>query len=156
MDKRTTIQEALLKLSEANSIDQVVLLCDEIDSGFVADVQTVHFSDSDWRQWNAAIRDKTQFLEQVGQGKGGEDRIFIGVFSTGISYADRLREKKGDYAKLAFLAFDTLQLTFEKDCPRELKAVIEKDASAIQAKRGQRYQVSTSGQTVLLGGTEKP
>ena len=48
MDKRTTIQEALLKLSEANSIDQVVLLCDEIDSGFVADVH----ASQDGQSWH--------------------------------------------------------------------------------------------------------
>jgi hypothetical protein len=78
-------------------------------------------------------------------------RIFAGVFPTGISYADRLREEHGDYARLAFLPFDTLQLEFSKTCPTQLKAEITEDAAKIQAQRGREYQVSASGQTVRLG-----
>ena len=79
------------------------------------------------------------------------DRLFSGVYPCGIVYADRYREKGGDYARLAFLAYDTLQLSIEDDCPAELRALIKTDAAAIQAKSGQSYQVSTSGQTVMLG-----
>lgn len=81
----------------------------------------------------------------------GHDRIFSGVYPCGISYADRCREKHGDYARLAFLSYATLELRVEDDCPAELRPLIEADAAAIQAKRGQLFQISTSGQTVLLG-----
>lgn len=79
------------------------------------------------------------------------DRLFIGCLGVGISYADRHREKHGDYARLAFLSLGTLELTVEDDCPAELRAEIESHAATIQAKRGEQYQVSTSGQTVTLG-----
>jgi len=78
-------------------------------------------------------------------------RIFACVFPTGISYADRHREEHGDYARLAFLPFATLQLEFSKTCPPQLKAEITEDAAKIQARRGSEYQVSTSGQTLRLG-----
>jgi hypothetical protein len=79
------------------------------------------------------------------------DRLFIGVYPTGIVYADRSREKHGDYARCGFLSFDTLALDLKPDCPKVLRAFIEKDAARIQAKRGEPYQVSESGQTVTLG-----
>jgi hypothetical protein len=78
-------------------------------------------------------------------------RIFACVFPTGISYADRLREEHGDYARLAFLSYATLQLEFSKTCPAQLKEEITESAAKIQAQRGSDYQVSTSGQTVRLG-----
>lgn len=84
------------------------------------------------------------------------DRLFSGVYPCGIVYADRHREKGGDYARLAFLPYDTLQLTIEVDCPAELRALIEADAAAIQARSGQSYQVSTCGQTVMLGSNHEP
>ena len=100
---------------------------------------------------------KTRIQQRIKQRKAlsndrlNRDRLFSGVYPCGIVYADRYREKGGDYARLAFLAYDTLQLRVEDDCPVELRALIETDAAAIQAKRGQPYQVSTSGQTVMLG-----
>lgn len=79
------------------------------------------------------------------------DRLFIGVFPCGLVYADRHREKHGDYAKLAFLPYDTLQLQVEKDCPPDLRVRIEEDAASMLARRGQAFPISTSGQTVMLG-----
>jgi hypothetical protein len=78
-------------------------------------------------------------------------RIFSGVFPCGISYADRARERHGDYVTLAFLSFRTLALEYAADCPPELRAWIATDAAAIQARRGETFQVSTAGQTVTLG-----
>jgi hypothetical protein len=69
----------------------------------------------------------------------------------GVVYADRQHEKDGDYARCAFLPYDDLTLKIEPDCAAELRPLIEHDASEMQAKRGQEYQVSSSGQTVLLG-----
>jgi len=82
------------------------------------------------------------------------DRLFIGVYSTGISYADRKREKHGDYAKCAFLDFDTLTLKFYPDCPASLRKEIEQHAATIQARRGEQYPIDASGHTVTLGGRQ--
>jgi hypothetical protein len=79
------------------------------------------------------------------------ERLFAGVFTTGISYADRTVEEHGDMKRLAFLDFGTLQLEVRPDCPSDLRPLIETDAAAIQAKRGEQYQVSAAGQTVTLG-----
>jgi hypothetical protein len=78
-------------------------------------------------------------------------RIFACVFATGISYADLHRQRGGDYARLAFLYFSTLKLEIQPDCPKELRQWITEDAARIQALKGQPFQVSTCGQTVLLG-----
>ena len=85
-----------------------------------------------------------------------EQRLFIGVFPAGISYCDRAQEVNSDWLKVAFLAFDTLELTFDPRCPECLVRPIRQDAAIIQAKRGELYQVSTSGQTVRLGGQVSP
>ena len=79
------------------------------------------------------------------------DRLFIGVYPCGLSYADRSREVGGDWLRLAFLSFRTLELKWSADVPVELRAAILSDAATVQARRGQPYQVSTSGQTVMLG-----
>jgi hypothetical protein len=78
-------------------------------------------------------------------------RIFSGVFPCGIGYADRKVEVHGDYKKLAFLTFSTLELEFYGRVPEEFKADIIAHAAKIQAQAGQNYQVSTSGQYVQLG-----
>lgn len=79
------------------------------------------------------------------------DRIFCGVYPCGLVYADRSREKHGDYVRLAFLPYHTLELELERDCPAELRADIEASAAAMQAKRGQPFAISTTGQYVRLG-----
>jgi hypothetical protein len=85
-------------------------------------------------------------------GRSLSERLFIGVYPAGISYADRSREKHGDYARCAFLSFGSLKLDVEPDCPKSLLGLIKRDAAKVQAKRGEQYVVSGSGQTVLLGG----
>jgi hypothetical protein len=80
-----------------------------------------------------------------------QDRLFIGIFPTGISYADRTVERCGDYKRLAFLSFATLRLVIETDCPKALKPAIVADAAAIQARKGEQFEVSSSGQTEWLG-----
>lgn len=77
--------------------------------------------------------------------------IFAGCFPTGIVYANRRVEEHGDYKRLAFLSFASLELSIEKDCPAELRDHILADAASVQAKRGETYKVSSCGQTVLLG-----
>ena len=79
------------------------------------------------------------------------DRLFIGVLATGIGYFDRWEEEDGDYKRLAILFFSDLNLDLRDDCPPELKTIIEDDAASIQARRGEQYQVSGSGQMITLG-----
>jgi hypothetical protein len=79
------------------------------------------------------------------------ERLFMGVYPCGIVYSDRSREESGDYVKLAFLPYDTLNLELRPGVPDDLRALIEADASKMASKSGQQYQISSSGQTVLLG-----
>lgn len=82
------------------------------------------------------------------------DRLFAGVYPCGIVYADRKREKAGDYLRLAFLSYTTLKLEWEPNAsmPADLRDEIERDAGLIQARKGELFQISSSGQTVRLGG----
>lgn len=95
-------------------------------------------------------------LREDGANRAGrrtdEERLFAGVYPTGIVYADRSREEHGDYKRLAFLSFRTLELEWSKGVPADLRRLIESDAAAIQARRGEDFEVSAAGQTVRLGG----
>lgn len=82
------------------------------------------------------------------------DRVSAATFLTGINYADRTVEVKGDYKRLAFLSFDTLELEWiAKRVPPDVRDYIVADAAKIQARRGQQYQTSQAGQTVMLGSS---
>lgn len=98
-----------------------------------------------------AEQERFPFANQAKGRMSPEDRLFVGVFPTGISYADRAREVAGDYRRLAFLPFGTLVLEWEKGVPAELRKIIEVGARAIRARRGEQFQVSSSGQAVTLG-----
>lgn len=80
-------------------------------------------------------------------------RLFVGVYPTGIVYADRQRERHGDYLRLAFPPFRTLELEWESDVlvPLGLSEEIIRHARHLQVRRGEAYEVSSSGQKVLLG-----
>jgi hypothetical protein len=87
------------------------------------------------------------------------ERLFVGVFPGGISYADRSRERHGDYLKLAFLPYSTLKLEWhvpEAEVPSALRKAIVADATKMRARGGQEYQISAVGQTVQLGGKKSP
>lgn len=79
------------------------------------------------------------------------ERLFIGTTPTGLVYCDRGREAAGDYLCIARLSFATLKLeVFE---PRShLLDAIRRDASKVQARKGEPYAISACGQTVTLGG----
>lgn len=79
------------------------------------------------------------------------DRVLICVYSTGLVYADRARQVDRDYKRLAFLAFDTLELTVEDDCPSGLRSFVVTDALRLQGRCGDQYEISASGQTIRLG-----
>jgi hypothetical protein len=78
------------------------------------------------------------------------DALFIGIFPAGISYCDRTKEEHGDYKRVAFLSYATLEL--DVYAPRSpLLPRIQEHAAGLQARRGEEFQVSTSGQTITLG-----
>ena len=78
--------------------------------------------------------------------------LFVGVFPTGLVYADRRCTVLGDYRRCAFLPFWSLELQVEPMCPLDLLPLIRSDALALRAKAGQQYQTTTCGQFVVLGG----
>lgn len=89
------------------------------------------------------------------------ERMFIGVYTTGIVYADRAREEHGDYKKIAFLPYETLELEI-RDLNSPLIAEARVHAAKLQAREGDLFAISTagvadaaagiaSGQTVRLG-----
>ena len=80
-----------------------------------------------------------------------DQRLFIGNYPEGIVYADRFVEEHGDYKRLAFLSYRTLTLELSPHVPDFLRERIEEDAAAIQARSGQQYQISGSGQSIQLG-----
>lgn len=79
------------------------------------------------------------------------NRLFIGVFPAGIGYADRARTVTGDYARVGFLPFKTLVFEPARDADPKLVAEARAHAAKIAARRGQPFEVSASGQTVILG-----
>lgn len=84
------------------------------------------------------------------------DRLFSGITPTGIVYADREQERDGDYMRVAFLPFQSLRLQWAPgNHPAELRELVEADAASIIARRGEAYEVSSSGQTVILGGSAR-
>ena len=91
------------------------------------------------------------------QGKGKmakatlSDEIFVGIFPTGLVYADTSYEVDGDYAKLAFLSFGTLVLDVEQRATKEQARQIRNHAARLRARPGEEYRISQSGQTIVLG-----
>ena len=79
------------------------------------------------------------------------DRLSIGLYPAGIVYADRKIEERGDYRRVGFLPYDTLVFQPHKVTDKGLLDQARRHAATIQAKRGERFQVSTVGQYVILG-----
>jgi hypothetical protein len=77
-------------------------------------------------------------------------RIFVGCMATGFVWADRWVIEHGDYKTLARMPYDTLELCIQPECPLHLNAEIVREATRLQAKRGQPYHVTTT-QTLILG-----
>jgi hypothetical protein len=61
----------------------------------------------------------------------------------------RAKRIQQSYKTLALLPYASLALEFRKGCPFELRAEITDHAAAIQARKGEQYQVSTCGQAGL-------
>lgn len=79
------------------------------------------------------------------------DRLFIGIYPTGIVYADREVEVNGDYRVIGRLPYDTLVLQLDYACPGELIDIVRREARKMYARAGEEFEYTTSRQTVLLG-----
>jgi hypothetical protein len=111
--------------------------------------------DKDWSQFSLAaalhgMEDEGFSSYNSTPVQGSLDNLFIGVYPTGIVYADKRVEDHGNYKKVAFLSYRTLELEISVPDSDLLDAIVE-DAKTIQARKGEHFQVSTSGQTVILG-----
>ena len=80
-----------------------------------------------------------------------KERLFIGVYTTGLSYSDKGVEEHGDYKKLGYFNYASLKLDIEKDCPPQMAALILDDANRMQKQAGQLFNTSSIGNPVLLG-----
>lgn len=91
------------------------------------------------------------------QGKGKmakailSEEIFAGIYSTGLVYADKSYEVDGDFARLGFLSFATLELDINERATPEQQKQIRYHAARLRTRRGEQYQISQSGQTITLG-----
>lgn len=79
------------------------------------------------------------------------DNIFMGIYPTGILYADRQVIVDRDYKRLGLLFYATLELQLEDDCPDHLARDIESHAASIQMLRGHPFETSQCGSSVILG-----
>ena len=79
-------------------------------------------------------------------------RLFIGLYPAGVVYADKAYEINGDYARIAFLPYDTLELEFTPGGQRSpLRDQIMDHAADLMTRTGGEIAVSASGQTRRLG-----
>jgi hypothetical protein len=76
--------------------------------------------------------------------------LFVGIMPGGISYADKRSEEDGDYKKVAFLPYDTLDLRVY-DSKNSLLPIVKSHAKTIIDQRGKTFEISAAGQTVTLG-----
>jgi hypothetical protein len=81
----------------------------------------------------------------------GENRLFIGCFPCGLVYADRAIEEHGDYRRVGFLSYKTLVFEPGEKVNQRLLAEATRHAETIQAKKGEKFEVSSCGQYVILG-----
>lgn len=79
------------------------------------------------------------------------NRLFVGIYPAGVSYADRSREAHGDYARVAFLPYSTLKLEIMRGADPALVKQARAHAATLQARAGETFKVSACGQTVRLG-----
>lgn len=89
-------------------------------------------------------------------------RLFMGVYPCGIVYADRGVNEGGDYARVAFLPFATLEIEWKRPTS-PLRELVVRAAAELQAQRGELFATSATaargadgrllgcGQTVRLG-----
>jgi hypothetical protein len=104
-------------------------------------------------KWGKAIDYDTKMALSGARGnKPASDRLFIGVFPGGISFADKSREKNGDYMQVAFLPYDTLELEWRAGKhPADMRKAIERHARSMAKRRGEEFAIDSSGHKITLG-----
>ena len=105
--------------------------------------------------WHIEFRGTEVSWHDDEQGRWSElqAKLFIGVFPGGISYCDRTIDDKGDFLRVAFLPYRSLELK-EYEPAHPLLPLIRKDAQAMQARRGEEFPIDGAGHTVILGGAK--
>lgn len=67
--------------------------------------------------------------------------LFIACFPTGLVYCDKSREVDGDYIKVAYLNYGTLDLSvYEPRSP--LMPDVKADAEQMQSRSGEQFQIA--------------
>lgn len=92
---------------------------------------------------------KKQRQQQAIKQISWSDRLFCGLYPTGIVYADSGRAGAGDYKRLAYLNYATLKLDLEPDCLPEFKVLIEADAELLRESQGTNYQIAGNASVIL-------
>lgn len=77
-------------------------------------------------------------------------RLFIGVYPCGIAYSDRETIQDGDYKRVAFLDYDTLELEVRDDRSPLLDEV-RSHAATVRLQKGERFSIDACGHSVVLG-----
>lgn len=77
------------------------------------------------------------------------DRLFIGLFPTGVVYCDRSIEEHGDFQKVAYLNYRTLVLEVYKP-GSPLITAIDEDAARMRLRKGEQFRIA-GNMTVQLG-----
>lgn len=78
------------------------------------------------------------------------DRLFCCCMPTGWVWSDREVEEHGDYRRLAYMNYGTLELDLEPRVPKELERRIMADAFELSQRRGERYAIACNI-TITLG-----
>lgn len=78
------------------------------------------------------------------------DPLFAGCYPTGIVYADKRREKNGDYVRVGYISYKTLKLELEPKCPKDLTDRIRAAHAELMRKRGQPFHIA-GNMTIKLG-----
>jgi|LSQX01.3.fsa_nt_gb hypothetical protein len=89
------------------------------------------------------------YLMDCAMGKDGW--LFIGVYPTGWSYSDKTNASSGDFKRLAFQYFDTLELKVYDDKDANKIELIKLLADKNVKMAGEYYQITSSGQKIKLG-----
>lgn len=77
--------------------------------------------------------------------------LFIGVYTTGWSYSDKTDTSSGDFKRLAYQYYDTLELKIYDNSDDKKVALIKLLADKNVKMAGEYYQITSSGQKIKLG-----
>jgi hypothetical protein len=99
---------------------------------------------------NTGLASPEAIAKRVAENELRNERVFCGYYPTGIVWADRHQDDRGDYKTIAYLNYDTLVLEVRDACPTELLDIIQNEAKWYQERKGESFQV-TQTQFITLG-----